>query len=78
MATSRPRRVSRAVHFPHPARAQRRYDFVRTKFSTRTEHSDLSLHSGISPAAPRAAAPAERLNFAHLAPCKGRYDRVVS
>src|SRR5437773_7115376 len=48
--------VARAVHLAHPARTQRRYDFVRTEFSTGTEHSDLSLHSGISPARSRSAA----------------------
>src|SRR5439155_18763993 len=45
--------VPRAIHLAHPARTKRRYDFVRTKFSTGTEHSDLSLHSGISPARSR-------------------------
>src|SRR5207249_3320261 len=48
--------VPRAVHLAHPARAQRREDFVRAEFSTGTEHSDLSLHSGISPARSRSAA----------------------
>src|SRR5438552_7373449 len=45
--------VPRAVHLTHPARAQRCDDLVRTEFSSGTEHSDLSLHSGTSPARSR-------------------------